>query len=71
MFNFKGLRNVILPDHGKKYRFSAHHALEKAPFTCFYDTEASVNKTNSGIKGTTHEHKIISYGYVIIDKKQK
>ena len=67
-FNFRGLSNITLPRDGEKYKFRGHRALEKTPFVCFYDIEASVCKTDVEVCGATHEHKILSYAYIIVDK---
>ena len=68
--SFKGTPRIILPNDGKKYKFNAVHALEMAPFVCFYDTESKLVR-NSDIANAIHKHQIVSYKYIILDTKNK
>ena len=37
-FQFKVVPNIVLPNEGKTFKFTALHARDKAPFICYYVT---------------------------------
>ena len=67
---FKGTPNIIIPQKGQKFKFTAIHALEKAPFVCYYDCESKLTD-NKDIKNSEHRHEILSYKYIIVDVNDK
>ena len=66
-YKMTGTSNVKLPKDDASFKFTAHKALQKAPFVCYYDTEAKLVGCNDG--GRVSEHKILAYKYIIVDDK--